>query len=120
MRTTIASFPSSTLRVVGLTRHLRLSWGGLQVQVEAARVRVAAEGRVAAGLWGRVEIGSGVAVHLVVQRAEGDQHAVGTVAGRVAHIAHGLVSCLRLTRRAAAAAVLGSWARASWVPWGFI
>lgn len=76
MRTTIATFPSSTVRVVGLTRHLRLSGGGLQVQVEGARVRVAAEGRVAARLWGRVEIGMGVAMHLVVEGAEGDQHTV--------------------------------------------
>lgn len=76
MRTTIATFPSSAVRVVGLTRHLRLSWGGLQVQVEGARVRVAVEGRVAAGLRGRVEVGTGVAVHFVVEGAEGDQHAV--------------------------------------------
>lgn len=38
MRATIAPFPSSTFRVMGLIRHLRLSWGGLQIQVEGARV----------------------------------------------------------------------------------
>ena len=69
---------------------------------------MAAEGRVAAGLWRRIEIGTGGAVHLVVEGAEGDQHANGAVAGGVTHIAHGLVSRLRLTGRAAAAAVLGS------------
>lgn len=92
MRTVIAAFPSSTVRVVGLTRHLRLRWGGLQVKVEGARVRVAAEGGVTAGLGGRVEIGPGAAVHLIVEGAEGDQHPIGAVAGGVTHIAHGLVS----------------------------
>lgn len=120
MRTAIAPFPSSTVRVVGLTRHLRLGWGGLQVQVEGARVRVAAERRVAARLWGGVEIGTGVAMHLVVEGAEGDQHTIRAVAGGVTHIAHGLVGRLGLTGCATAAAVLRSRACASWVPRGFI
>lgn len=72
MRASTALFPVSVLRVVGLTRHSRLSRGGLQVQVEGSRVCVAAEGRVAAGLRDRVEVGTGAAVHLIVEGAERD------------------------------------------------